>query len=142
MNSKRLGNIGEAKAIAAFVENQIPVYLPFGDNEKADLIAEFNGKLNKIQVKSSEKAEDGKMIFNLVSSTVHRKNGVKHIYTSDEIDFFVCYNLERDKLFLIPIEEAPSTTIYIRYEKPKNNQTQGIKFEEEYSFNEKLSFYV
>ena len=109
MNSKRLGNIGEAKAIAAFVENQIPVYLPFGDNEKADLIAEFNGKLNKIQVKSSEKAEDGKMIFSLVSSTAHRKNGVKHIYTSDEIDFFVCYNLKRDKLFLIPIEEAPST---------------------------------
>ena len=142
MNSKRLGNIGEAKAIAAFVENQIPVYLPFGDNEKADLIAEFNGKLNKIQVKSSEKAEDGKMIFNLVSSTAHRKNGVKHIYTSDEIDFFVCYNLERDKLFLIPIEEAPSTSICIRYEKPKNNQTQGITFEEEYSFNERLSFYV
>ena len=53
MNSKRLGNIGEAKAIAAFVENQIPVYIPFGDNEKADLIAEFNGKLNKIQLKSS-----------------------------------------------------------------------------------------
>lgn len=52
---------------------QIPVYIPFGDNERADLIAEFNGKLQKIQVKTSEKCEDGKVTFSLVSSTVHRK---------------------------------------------------------------------
>ena len=56
---------------------QIPVYIPFGDNERADLIAEFNGKLQKIQVKTSEKCEDGKVVFSLVSSTVHRQNGVK-----------------------------------------------------------------
>lgn len=54
MTTKQLGNIGEAKTLAKFVGLQIPVYIPFGDNEKADLIAEFNGKLNKIQVKTSE----------------------------------------------------------------------------------------
>ena len=54
MTTKQLGNIGEAKALAKFVELQIPVYIPFGDNEKSDLIADFNGKLNKVQVKTSE----------------------------------------------------------------------------------------
>lgn len=53
MNNKRIGNIGEAKALAKFVELGIPVYIPFGDNESADLIAEFNGKLNKIQCKTT-----------------------------------------------------------------------------------------
>ena len=48
MNTKRIGNIGEAAVLNKFVEMQIPVYIPFGDNESADLIAEFNGKLNKI----------------------------------------------------------------------------------------------
>ena len=38
MNSKRIGNIGEAAALMKFVEIGIPVYLPFGDNEKADLL--------------------------------------------------------------------------------------------------------
>ena len=132
MNSKKIGNIGEAKILCKFVELGIPVYLPFGDNEKADLIADFNGKLNKIQIKTSIKAEDGKMIFDLTSSTVHRKNGEKHIYTKDEIDYFACYNIARDKIFLIPINEAPNTAITIRYEKPKNNQNQGIKLEENY----------
>ena len=138
MNSKNIGNIGEVKVLAKFVELGIPVYLPFGDNEKADLIADFNGKLNKIQVKTSIKAQDGKMIFDLTSSTIHRKNGVKHIYTSDEIDYFACYNIDRDKIFLIDINEAPNTTITIRYEKPKNNQIQGIKFEEDYLFENVL----
>ena len=132
MNSKKIGNIGEAKVLSKFVELGIPVYLPFGDNEKADLIAEFNGKLNRIQVKTSIKAEDGKMIFDLTSSTIHRKNGNKHIYTEKEIEYFACYNIERDKIFLININDAPNTTITIRYEKPKNNQIQGIKFEEDY----------
>ena len=83
---------------------QIPVYIPFGDNERADLIAEFNGKLQKIQVKTSEKCEDCKVTFSLVSSTVHRKNGVKHKYTKEEVDYFALYNLATNILLLIPIE--------------------------------------
>ena len=47
MDTKGVGNIGEAKVLCKFVELGIPVYLPFGDNERSDLIAEFNGKLNK-----------------------------------------------------------------------------------------------
>ena len=53
----------------------IPIYIPFGDDEKADLIAEFDGKLNKIQVKTSIKSKNGCSIFDLTSSTAHRTNG-------------------------------------------------------------------
>ena len=132
MNTKSIGNIGEAKVLCKFVELGVPVYIPFGDNEKADLIADFNGKLNKIQVKTSIKAEDGKMIFSITSSTEHRKNGVKHIYTPDEIDYFACYNITRDKIFLVSVEDAGNVQLTIRYEKPKNNQTANIRFEEDY----------
>lgn len=45
MTTKQLGNIGEAKALSKFVELQVPVYQAFGDNEKSDLIADFNGRL-------------------------------------------------------------------------------------------------
>jgi len=60
------------------------------------------------------------MIFDLTSSTTHRSNGIKHKYTKEEIDYFLCYNITRDKLFLIPATE-PRTAITIRYDKPKNN---------------------
>lgn len=132
MDTKSVGNIGEAKVLCKFVELGIPVYLPFGDNERSDLIADFNGKLNRIQVKTSIKAEDGKMLFDLTSSTEHRSNGIKHKYTKDEIDYFACYNITRDKIYLIPIADEQISSITIRYELPKNGQTKGIHFEEDY----------
>lgn len=100
MTTKQLGNIGEAKALSKFVELQVPVYQAFGDNEKSDLIADFNGKLQRIQVKTSEKCEDGKITFSLVSSTMHRKNGVRHKYTKEEVDYFALYNLATNILLL------------------------------------------
>ena len=138
MNTKAIGIIGEAKVLCKFVELNIPVYTSFGDNERTDLVAEFNGKLNKIQVKTSIKAENGKMIFDLTSSTAHRSKGVRHKYTSTEIDYFACYNIARDKIFLIPITKAPATSITIRYEKPKNNQTKEIIFEDEFEIENVL----
>ena len=137
MDTKGVGNVGEAKVLCKFVELGIPVYLPFGDNERSDLIAEFNGKLNRIQVKTSVKAEDGKVIFDLTSSTTHRSNGVKHRYTNEEVDYFACYNITREKIYLIPVDE-PRTSITIRYERPKNGQVNGINFEEDFLIEKAL----
>lgn len=139
MNSKTIGNIGEAKVLAKFVELGIPVYIPFGDNEKADLVADFNGKLNKIQVKTSVKAENGIMKFKVTSSTLHHKNGCKHIYTPEEIDYFACYNIARDKIFLIKVEKPFGSTISIRYEAPLNNRVSDIRFESDYLIENILS---
>ena len=132
MTTKQIGNVGEAIALAGFVQMQIPVYIPFGDNERADLIAEFNGKLQKIQVKTSEKCEDGKVTFSLVSSTVHRKNGVKHVYTKDEIDYFVLYNLETHMLLLVPQERVAgmkAVTFQIEW-KPSRNQYEALNWKD------------
>jgi hypothetical protein len=132
MNSKQIGNIGEAKVLSKFIELGFPVYIPFGDNEKADLVVEFNGKLNKVQVKTSIDAKNGNVIFDLTSSTAHRKNGMRHKYTIDEVDYFALYNLCRDKIYLLKVPETPIATIRFRYEYPKNGQTCGVHFEDDY----------
>ena len=141
MTTKQIGNIGEAKVLSEFVRLGIPVYLPFGDNEKADLIAEFNGKLNKIQVKSSQKIIEDKVKFSLVSSTMHRQNGVKHIYTENEIDYFALYNLERDKVYLISINEEglPKSEVTIRFNPPKNKNQFKTFLEEDYLIEKVLN---
>lgn len=131
INTKRIGNIGEAKVLAKFVELGISVYIPFGDNERADMIAEFDGKLQKIQVKTSIGCKDGQVTFSLVSSTNHRKNGSNHKYTSDEVDYFALYSLQRDCVYLLKVPEEPLRSITIRYEPAKNGQSCGVKFEKE-----------
>lgn len=133
MNTKFIGNVGEAKTLSKFVELGIPVYIPFGDNEKSDLIAEFNGKLNKIQCKTSLSIKDNKIHFSIVSSTFHRKNGVKHVYSNDEIDYFSLYNIEANILLLIPIEiieGMKSISFRVPFEEGKHNQFQNYNFED------------
>ena len=141
MTTKQIGNIGEAKVLSDFVRLGIPVYLPFGDNEKADLIAEFNGKLNKIQVKSSQKIIEDKVKFSLVSSTMHRQNGVKHIYTENEIDYFALYNLERDRVYLISINEEglPKSEVTIRFNPSKTKNQFKTFLEEDYLIEKVLN---
>lgn len=135
MNTKKLGNIGEAKVLCKFVEMQIPVYQAFGDIEKADLIAEFNGKLNKIQVKTSEKFENDQFIVDLTSSTIRKQKDYKHKYSKDEIDYFAIYNLQSDVLLLLPVSEFENKTavkINIPY-KSSHNQYKAINWED-YTF--------
>lgn len=132
INTKAIGDIGEANVLCKFVELGIPVYLPFGDNQRSDLIAEFNGKLNRIQVKTSVKAEDGVYKVDLTSSTVHRKNGVKYVYTENDIDFFALYNIARNKVLLIPVAEAPKTTITIRYVPPGQKNQYRVWLEDDW----------
>lgn len=90
MDTKRLGNIGEALTQAEFVMRGIPLYLPFGENEKSDMIIDLNGELKRVQCKTSEQFKDNKIVWKLSSRTT---SGC-HQYTKDEVDFFALYNLE------------------------------------------------
>lgn len=132
MNSKRIGNIGEAKVLAKFVEMGIPIYIPFGDDEKADLVAEFNGKLNKIQVKTSIKSKNGCSIFDLTSSTAHRTNGGRRKYSNSEIDYFALYSLDRDKIYLMKAPDNPMTAITIRFKDTKSGKKIGVNYESDF----------
>lgn len=138
MNTKQLGNIGEAKVLSEFVRIGIPVYIPFGDNEKSDLVAEFNGKLNRIQIKTSEKIKEGKVEFSINSSTSHRNNGKKFNYTKEHIDYFALYNLELNEVLIIPVEDTGKSKINFRIELPKNNQKIGIKYYTDYLLKNKI----
>lgn len=132
MNSKRIGNIGEAKVLAKFVEMGIPIYIPFGDDEKADLIAEFDGKLNKIQVKTSIKLKNGCSIFDLTSSTAHRTNGKRRKYLNSEIDYFALYSLDRDKIYLMKVPDNPMSAITIRFEDTKSGMKSRVNYESDF----------
>lgn len=128
--TKELGNIGEAYVLAKFVELNIPVYLQFGDNERADYIILYNNIPIKIQVKTSSRHVEDKTEFDLSSSTVHRTNGKKHKYSFQEVNAFACYDVVTKQIFLIEnIENMTSVTI--RYTPSKNGQKKHVNFFED-----------
>ena len=54
------GNIGLGKAIEYFTSHGITVVIPLNDTQKYDLIADFNGGLQRISVKTSAFTKNGK----------------------------------------------------------------------------------
>ena len=138
MNSKCKGNIGEAMILAEFTKRNIQVAIPFGDNARYDLIADFNGKLNKIQVKySSHLSENDSYICHTSSSTNHTTN--KHIdkYTND-VDYIAIYIAPLNESVLIPISDCDQQVIRLRKEIGQNNQQKGIHLLSDYSFDKIL----
>lgn len=134
MTNKQVGMIGESKILSKFVSMGIPVSIPYGDNERYDLIAGFNGQLNRIQVKTSQKVGNGKYEFSIVSSRRNSNKETKHEYSSAEIDYFALYNIERDICLLLKVDECPGKQVSIRYEESKNNQSKNIRYEKDYTF--------
>lgn len=139
LNSKDIGNIGESAALYEFVKHGIPVCLPWGDNLRYDMVAEFNGKLNKIQVKTSEKPNNGAYCFRTESSYNHTTNKRCSKYGLD-VDYFVFYALKDNKIAIMSIEEIGNNSIImIRISPPKNNQKSKIRYFEDYSFDKILN---
>ena len=139
MNSKDKGNIGEAILLAELTKRQIQVAIPFGDNARYDLIAEFNGKLNKIQIKyCGQTTENNSFICPCASSTNHTTN--KHLSTYEEdVDYMAFYLVPIDKTLLVPIEKIiGKKTITFRIDPPKNGQQTGINLVEDYTLDKIL----
>ena len=103
-NNKLIGNIGESKVIAKFCEFGIPIFIPFGDNERIDLIAQFFGKLNRIQIKTSSVDNGEYVIFPTSSSYNHTTNKHRQFYDKSMIDYFALYNIKRDQIYIIPVD--------------------------------------
>lgn len=134
-NSKQLGLLGELKAQYDFIKAGYSVSCPLGDYCSYDLIAEKNNKILKIQVKTTEKIKEGKMIFSLKSKNYY----VDKYYTEKDADYFYLYCLENEQGYLLPVKNVPQGgSWYLRTEPPKNHQTANINFDYNYLFDKKI----
>lgn len=132
MNNKQIGTIGEAAVLKELLKYDIPVYLPFGDNNKSDMVIEVNKKLYRIQVKTANKvSEDGTIHFRTRYTSNNRKN-FHNSYSSEDIDFFILYSIELDESYLVSIDEVKGENFYIRIEESKTKQNKNIHYREDY----------
>ena len=135
--TKEKGDISEARALFEFQKLGIPVSIPWGDNLRYDMIIEVNNHLYKVQIKTSNEIVNGAIKCYTRSSKNHTTNKVYDTYEND-VDYFVFYNYEMDKLALIPIKDiGKQKTIALRIDKPSNNQG-NVRYFDDYSFEKIL----
>ena len=76
LTTKQKGNLTELQCLTAFVKHGCGVSIPYGDNSKYDFIADVNGKLYKVQVKTSSLKDENAILFSCRSTHVNC-SGVK-----------------------------------------------------------------
>lgn len=139
MNSKQKGNIGEVIVLSEFVKRGIQCSIPYGDNARYDLIADFNGKLNKIQIKycNQKLSKNNSIICPCASSTNHTTN--KHYTTYEkDVDYFAFYIKEWNTCCLVPISVVKNRkTITFRNTLPSSGQ-KNVQYINDYSFDKIL----
>ena len=131
------GNLGLAKAINYFVSHSIPVSIPLNDTQKYDLIADFNGKLQRVSVKTSRNTHTNGKSYEVQLRNTGGSSGksVIRLFDNESADYLFVYTAD-DKMYLIPFSAITATsgivvgikyTEYLVQEKPFSTFAQEIE---------------
>lgn len=132
-NKKQLGEIGERIAIGELSKFGIDILLPMSDNLPYDFVAIVNNKFYKCQVKTSAKLVNGAIAFSLTSNNWQNKE--IHKYTKEEVDIFICCDLQ--SIYLFKFEELEGKSIVtLRYTEALNKNIKGVHFAADYKISE------
>ena len=133
MNTNQKGNLGEVRVLSEFIKLGIQCYLPYGDGSGVDLIAEFGGKLNRIQVKTTESLNKaGAMEWKVTRQEGYHGN--RAVYDKNSIDYFAFYCIETDIVCLVPFDDNfPASTLSIRLDDYQGKRLNTMRFASEYS---------
>ena len=131
------GNLGLAKAINYFVSHSIPVSIPLNDTQKYDLVADFNGKLQRVSVKTSRNTRTNGKSYEVQLRNTGGSSGksVIRLFDNESADYLFVYTAN-DKMYLIPFSAITTTseivvgikyTEYLVEEKPFSVFAQEIE---------------
>ena len=123
LSTKEKGNLTELQCITAFYELGYQVSIPYGENSRYDFIADVNGNLLRVQVKTSSYTDDLKnaIHFAVRSSRTNSTNNIRRSYSKKEIDYFATYF--NNQCYLVPVEETSSSYKTLRFSSQNNNKT-------------------
>ena len=129
------GLLTELRCELDFTNLGYVVSKPITADSRYDYIVDINGRLLKIQVKTSSLSDDGGyMKFASSTSHTNTKGTVNKSYTADEIDYFATmYNGE---CYIVPIERCGCREQRLRLLPTKNGQTVGITFAKDFKLKD------
>lgn len=132
------GDVTELRCILAFEERGYYTAVPFSGSCRYDVIADVNGRLLRIQCKSSHyfRGDEGCFEFDTTRSTTNTQKTVRYKYSKEEIDYFYTHFNGYD--FLVPVEETSNSKI-LRLLPPKNRQFEQINVAQDYLLDNVLT---
>lgn len=130
MNSQIRGTTTELLGILAFQKRGFYCSIPFDGSCRYDFVVDINGKLLRIQSKSSSEYRDGSIAFSTSRQTTNTQRTVRYKYSEEDIDYFYSHYNGHD--FLVPVSETGSGSKILRISKPKKGQNSSINVATDY----------
>ena len=125
-----VGHRSEAAVFAQLVVRGYRILLPFGVNQRYDMVLDNDGDLLKAQINTG-RLRNGAIEFSAVI-TQSNTNGTRRKFYTGEVDLFIVYCRENRRTYVIPANEVPQTGMYLRLDPPRNNQAKRVRWAREF----------
>lgn len=132
---KKKGDLAELKVAADLVARGCELSIPFGEDSSYDLVADFEGRLHRVQVKFTR--SDGQVVrvgcrsHSLTNGRVRR---TKH-YTVAMVDWIAVYDLTTDRCYYVPswiLGTEGRSGLHLRLAPTSNGQSLRIRWAKDY----------
>src|SRR5215218_3511317 len=122
--------LAELKVAADLIDRGCRLSIPFGEDCNYDLIADYEGRLHRVQVKYTK--SDGKVVVlrGRSHSLTNGKVRVTKLYTPATIDWLAAYDPTSERCYYLPSWELGTTgrdILHLRLQPARNNQRIGIR---------------
>jgi len=132
-HTKDKGDIGVGFVIADLMKNGIQVALPISEHLPFDCIGiAESGFLSRLSVKFRE-AKQGRVEVRLRSSWADQHGSHNRYHAKSDYDATAIYCPTKGCCYYVRSDEIKGSTIVLRVEAPKNNQSQGVRFADQYT---------
>lgn len=125
-----VGQRSEAAILARLVSQGHRILLPFGVNQRYDLVLDSEGRFLKVQCKTG-RLRNGSIRFRAVSVQSNMNRTSWRGYAG-EVDLFAVYCPENSGVYLIPADEVAPNVNYLRVDPTRNNQAKRIRWARDY----------
>lgn len=129
LDPKQKGELAEAKVLPRLIEKGYTVSKPFGENSRYDYVVDDGDELHRVQVKKGSELDGEKFQFSTCSTRSNCTGVDRESYDGDIEAFVVWFD---GSVYWVPIEDVPSTEMYLRLEEPDINRSIGINMAEDY----------
>jgi hypothetical protein len=128
-DTKSIGDRSEAIVLAELVKRGYLVSIPFGENQRYDLIIDDGTRLSRVQVKTG-RLRRGVIVYNCSSSHAHRGGAARPYF--GEIEYLAVYCPDTKKVYMLPEQELTATNAHLRLSPTRNNMVKTIRWASEF----------
>ncbi len=125
-----VGHRAEAAILAELVKRGYRVLVPFGVNQRYDLVLDCDGRFLRAQCKTGRLREG--VIQCSTQSIQSNTRGTRWRSYTGEIDLFIVYCPQNDSVYVIPADEVPSRGMHLRVNPPRNRQDKRVRWAKDY----------